>query len=359
MVEITLRSEKVSRILVEPGLLGRLSVESLFAPATAAFVVTDENVSSLYLETAVTQLESAGSRVHSHAFPPGEDAKSPDCLQLLWGEFSECGLDRSSLVAALGGGTVGDLAGFAAATYMRGTRFVQIPTTLLAQVDAGIGGKVAVNHLGLKNLVGTFYQPEAVVIDPRLLRTLPETEIRNGFAEIVKAAVIGDDALFEIMETTEVLPALPDEEMLVEIISRAIRVKVNVVEQDERENGLRRSLNFGHTIGHAMEESAELGEIPHGAAVSAGMALEARLAVRLSLAPPELAQRIENLVRRLGFPYHVGQASPEGIVELLKKDKKTQKGELVFALPRELGRVEIVEGVKPADVLAVLMEAKE
>jgi 3-dehydroquinate synthase len=354
MREITLKVGAASRLLIESGLLASLPVRELLKPAAAAFVVTDENVSDLYLDSATAALEAAGCRVASYTLPPGEKSKSFDSLLALYKLFHEEKLDRSSIIAALGGGVIGDLAGFAAATYMRGTRFVQIPTTLLAQVDAAIGGKTAVNHLGLKNFIGAFYQPELILIDPEVLATLPERELRNGFAEAVKAAVIGDAALFEILEDCGAIPAA---DLLEEIIYRAAAVKVKVVEQDERESGLRRVLNFGHTVGHALEESKALEGLSHGEAVAAGMVVETRLAVALNLAKVKLADRIEGLLAKLRFDTGLHGAAPDDLLQLMSMDKKTRAQKLVFALPLELGEVEVVEDVDPALVRRILEEA--
>lgn len=358
MREIILTVGTPSRVIVKRGLLDRLAEGKLFRPAAAAFVVTDENVADLYLDRLKAGLQATGSQVAHHTFTPGEKLKSLDNLLLLYEHFHKSGLDRTSLVVALGGGTVGDLAGLAAATYMRGTRLVQIPTTLLAQVDAAIGGKVALNHFSLKNIIGTFYQPEAVVIDPAVLLTLQEAELRCGLAEVIKAAIIGDATLLEILEATEALPAMPDDEELEEIILRAASVKVEVVQADEREAGQRRVLNFGHTVGHALESMEEFEGLSHGEAVAAGMMLETRLGVKLGFTDADLPGRIERLIAKLGFK-PAPAAEPERILELIYSDKKTKTRKLVFALPVKPGKVEIVEDVDPAVVLAVLKGAQK
>lgn len=358
MREINLEVGTPSRVVVERGLLDQLTDGKLLSPAAAAFIVTDENVAPLYLQQVKAGLEAAGSQVSHHAFAPGEKLKSFDNLLLLYEQFHGSALERTSLVVALGGGTVGDLTGFAAATYMRGTRFVQIPTTLLAQVDAAIGGKVALNHFGLKNIIGSFYQPETVVIDPLVLSTLPQAELRCGLAEVIKAAIINDAQLLEILEVAEELPALPDDETLEEIIFRAASVKVEVVEKDERESGLRRVLNFGHTAAHALESLESFEGLTHGEAVAAGMVLEARLGVKLGLTDADLPGRLERLIAKLGFK-PVPVAEPERILELMYSDKKTKARKLVFALPVAPGTMEIVEDVDPATVLDVLKGAQE
>jgi 3-dehydroquinate synthase len=358
MREINLKVGAVSRILIESGLISSPALETI-KPSTRLSVVTDSNVAALYLDKVSAGFKSRGFDVHSHILPPGEKTKSFDNLLELYKEFHDRKLDRSSLVVALGGGVIGDLAGFAAATYMRGTRFIQIPTTLLAQVDASIGGKTAINHLGMKNYIGTFYQPETVLADPETLTTLPESELRNGFAEVVKAAVIGDTALFDILENCSELPAVAPAELLEEIIFRAAAVKVKVVEQDEREAGLRRVLNFGHTIGHALEEIKAFEDYSHGQGVAVGMVLETRLAVRLNLAQQTLADRIESLLKRIGFDTGIHDVAVESALQLMSMDKKTEAQRLVFALPRELGVVDVAEDVDPSIVRRILEEAAD
>jgi 3-dehydroquinate synthase len=238
---------------------------------------------------------------------------------------------------------------------MRGTRFVQIPTTLLAQVDASIGGKTAVNYRGLKNLVGTFYQPETVIVDPDVLRTLPEKELRSGFAEVVKAGMIGDAGLFQTLEQQSELPSLENGDLYDDVIFRAATVKAEVVEKDEREAGLRRVLNFGHTIGHALEESKAFAGVLHGEAVAVGMVLEARLAEKLGVASEGVAARLEALLSKLGFQMDLRGALPDHLAQLAYKDKKTKAGRLVFALPVKPGEVLIREDVDP-DMLKEVLE---
>lgn len=355
MREIGLKAGNGSRILILGGLLDGFADE--VRPASQAFVVTDDNVGQLYLEKVVTALQEKNFATATCVFPAGERTKSHTSLLVLYERFLEQKLDRGSIVLALGGGVIGDLAGFAAATYMRGTRFVQMPTSLLAQVDAAIGGKVAVNHLGLKNLIGTFFQPETVIVDPETLATLPERELRCGFAEVIKAGIIGDVQLFEMLENTKDFASLVGSEPLEDIISRSVAVKVRVVEQDECEAGIRRVLNFGHTIGHALEESDAFKNLSHGEAVATGMVLEARLSSRLNLASPALAEKIERLITGCGFEVSLRGASPGSLGQLMLSDKKTRAGKLVFALPVEPGKVIIVEDVKHGLVHEVLMEA--
>jgi 3-dehydroquinate synthase len=357
MKQIDLQVGTGSRILIERGLAANLAAYRPFENAHSAFVVTDDNVAALYLDRTREQLVEVGCSRGSATFPPGEHSKSIESLTRLYECFVDEGLDRGSVVVALGGGVVGDLAGYAASTYMRGARFVQVPTTLLAQVDAAIGGKTAVNFRGLKNLVGTFYQPEAVLIDPEVLRTLPQEHLRNGFAEVVKAGIIGDAGLFELIEKQSTLPSLEDSGLYEEIIFRAASVKVKIVEQDEREAGLRRVLNLGHTIGHALEESKAFAGVLHGEAVAVGMVLEAKLAQKLGMASGDLSERLCSLLEKLGFRLNLKGTEPDRLTKLARYDKKTRAGKLVFALPVEIGNVEIREDVDPLAVKEVLEEA--
>ncbi|HEU4753500.1 MAG TPA: 3-dehydroquinate synthase, partial [Armatimonadota bacterium] len=264
------------------------------------------------------------------------------------------GLDRRSAVVALGGGVVGDLAGFAAASYLRGIDFVQVPTTLLAQVDASVGGKTGIDLPEGKNLVGAFHQPRLVFIDLQTLDTLPEPDYRAGLAEIIKYGVIWDPELFRFLEVnrTAVLAHQPEE--LEHLVARSCEIKAEVVGRDEREGGLRAVLNYGHTIGHAVEAVAGYGRYLHGEAVAIGMAAAGRLAARRGWLPESTAQRIETLIREYGLPARLREPLPVGpLMEAMLRDKKTQSGELRFILARDIGRVEVAP-VAAEDVRAVL-----
>jgi 3-dehydroquinate synthase len=254
-------------------------------------------------------------------------------------------------VVALGGGVIGDMAGFAASTYLRGVPLVQVPTTLLSMVDSSVGGKVAVDHPRGKNLIGAFKQPKLVIADPRTLSTLPQVQFASGLAEVVKAGLIGDPALFEQIEAHGPAP-------LPWIVERAIRVKVDVVEEDPYERGRRAVLNLGHTFGHALELLSEYA-LSHGAAVGIGLLAAARLSARLGLCDPALATRIEGLLARLRLPSSYRGHSAQQVWEAMATDKKRQGKTLRFVLPRAVGDVFVTDQVPQEDVLAVLESLRE
>jgi 3-dehydroquinate synthase len=311
-------------------------------------VVTNPTVGGLYAERALGGLEAAGFEAMLVEVPDGEVYKTLDTASRLYDEFVGAGLDRSGAVLALGGGVIGDLVGYAAATYMRGVPLVQLPTTLLAMVDASIGGKVAVDHPRGKNLVGAFKEPLLVVSDPTVLQTLPDVELRNGLAEVVKAAVVGSPALFAHLEQCGI-------EDLVWIIEQAIQVKVTVVEEDPYEAGRRALLNLGHTFGHALELLSGY-RMRHGEAVSIGMVIAARVAARLGLCDLGLVGRLVRLLERLGLPVSFSGREPAQVWEAMATDKKRRGGRLRYVLPRDIGEVTVSDQVSREVVLAVLAE---
>ncbi len=269
----------------------------------------------------------------------GERSKRLTMAAHLFDQLARAGFDRSSTLISLGGGVVGDLGGFVAATYMRGIRLIQVPTTFLAMVDSSIGGKTGVNHAGVKNLVGAFYQPAAVVADVQLLTTLPDRELRSGIAEVIKTAIIGDATLFEYLE--RYLEALlhRDHRTLVEVVARCAAFKARVVEADEREQGDRQILNYGHTVGHAVEAAAGLGRLTHGEAVAIGMALEATVAHRLGVVDATTVERQNALLRRAGLPVAARRIDRRAFTRALQLDKKIRDGVLRCPLLRGVGKV--------------------
>lgn len=271
--------------------------------------------------------------------PVGESSKSLAVVSRLYTRLARARIDRYGTLIALGGGVVGDLGGFVAATYMRGIRLAQVPTTLLAMVDSSIGGKTGVNHAGVKNLVGAFYQPVVTVADVRMLGTLPERELRSGLAEVIKTAVIGDAVLFDYLEQHLTAVLRRDMAALVEVISRCAAFKARVVEADEREQSERRILNYGHTIGHAVEAAAGFRRITHGEAVAIGMALEARLAQRLGLAAAAVVERQNALLARAGLPTKLGAVNRSAVWRAMALDKKIRDGVLRCPLPVGIGEV--------------------
>jgi 3-dehydroquinate synthase len=278
--------------------------------------------------------------------PDGEASKTLGTVRGLYDSFVDAGLDRHGAVSALGGGVVGDMAGFAAATYLRGVPFVQLPTSLLAMVDSSVGGKVAVDHPRGKNLIGAFKQPRLVIADLETLDTLPEAELGNGLAETVKAGLLGDAALFLQIEERGPAP-------LSWIIGRALRVKVGVVEDDPYEQGQRAILNLGHTFGHALELLSNY-TLSHGGAVSVGLVAAARLSVRLGFCEPDVAPRVEGVLARLGLPTTYRGYTPTQIWQAMATDKKRRDGSLRFILFRAIGDVFVTDQVSQSDVLAVL-----
>lgn len=315
---------RLGELLAEAGVRGRIAL------------VVDEHVFSLWGERVVASLPP--HRVWT--IPQGEASKNLAQAERLWTALAEAGFSRDDCVVALGGGVVGDLAGFVAATYHRGMRFVQVPTTLLAQVDSSVGGKVAIDLPLGKNLVGAFHQPELVVADTELLDTLDPRERWAGLAEVVKAALIRDEAFLEMLEAQ--LPALAaGDEALDEVIARAIRIKAEVVARDERESGLRQILNFGHTIGHAIEAACAYEGPKHGEAVALGMVGSVWLSLRLGLLGREEAERAFAVLER--FPEVDVPADAEAIFEALRRDKKVRDGALRFVLIGPIGNCAIRE----------------
>jgi 3-dehydroquinate synthase len=320
------------------------------APSKRAFVVSVPPVSRRYGGVLQRSLRSAGYRVHRVLVPDGDASKSQRQLSKLWDELVRFGADRSTPVIALGGGVVGDLAGFAAASYLRGVPFIQIPTTILAMVDASIGGKVAVNLPQGKNLVGAFYQPRLVWIDVATLRSLPARQRAAGFAEVIKAAAIKDAKLFERLERdAEGLMEL-DPEVLIPTLTRACAIKAEVVSQDEQEAGLRQILNFGHTVAHAIEKLGRYRGLLHGEAVAIGMLFAARKSEQLGLAPAGTAERIRSLTTRFGLPSELPNHPRKAYLEALRVDKKMADSKIRFVVLRGIGRAETVP-LTPREVL--------
>jgi 3-dehydroquinate synthase len=340
--------------VVERGILQRIAA---FIPKGAGqlFVVTTEDVWRLHGETLRSQFEKNSLKVLF--FPGGEMNKRMAWVEALAEQMMELGADRSSVVIGFGGGIVTDVSGFLAAVFMRGVPVLQIPTTLLAQVDAATGGKTGVNLVSGKNLVGSFHQPLAVLIDPDVLSTLPEREYRAGLFEIVKCGVIRDSQLFALLEKrpAEVLALQPT--VVDELIAAAVRIKAEVVSADEREGGLRRILNFGHTVGHAIESETKYTRLLHGEAVAWGMLAATRLAELLGLLATAPADRIGFTISRYGPLPPVADLSEEHLLARLAGDKKTLQGKVHFVLPVSIGEVEIVSGVEPALIRRAIADA--
>lgn len=326
-----------------------------FSP-TRVFVISDENVAGLYCEVVMGSFREKGFETSSAVIPPGEGQKNLTRVESLYHVMLEAGLDRRSLVVALGGGVVGDVAGFAAGTYMRGIPIVQVATTIVAQVDSSVGGKTGVDLAEGKNLVGVFHQPLAVVIDPETLSTLPDKEVAAGLAEMIKHGVITDEDYFARLEKLGAGLLSMDVETAEEMIVRSVEVKADVVSRDEREGGLRAILNFGHTVGHALEALSGYSRFLHGEAVSVGMVAEAKIAGVLGLCDGEVAGRIASLLGELGLPT-TGEGFAAGeVIEAFARDKKSVGGTARFVLPERIGRVRLgveVEGGALVEGLAL------
>jgi len=321
-------------------------------------VVSDTNVWPLYGARVLESLRGAGIPAEESIMPAGEESKRLETVEGFCTAALEAGLDRSSAIVALGGGVVGDIAGLVAALYMRGVPHVQLPTTLLAMVDSSVGGKTGVDLAGGKNLVGAFHQPSLVLADPEVLATLSQRETAAGAAEIVKAGVLGDAGLFDLVEahSDEVLARGGGN--LLEAIRLAVDLKREVVEEDEREAGRRALLNLGHTFAHALETYLEYRELLHGEAVSVGMVVAARLGTRVAGLGSADAGRIEKVLRSLGLPVELGEANREKLLELMRRDKKTRGGRLRLILPVEIGRAEVFENVSEEEILVCLKECR-
>jgi 3-dehydroquinate synthase len=321
-------------------------------------IVTDTRVGALFESSLCAILAAAGFEPDVHTVPAGEQSKSRSHLDGIHDWLAERRAERTEALLALGGGVVGDLAGFAAATYLRGIPLIQIPTSLLAQVDASIGGKVAIDHPRGKNLIGAFYPPRLVLTDPAVLLTLPDRSLREGWAEVVKHGVALDAAYFARIE--EVVDALLRREprALTEIIAGSVAIKGGVVSEDEREseNGRRQFLNYGHTVGHAIEAVTGYGNWLHGEAVAAGMAFAARLGARAGVTPPELIERQERLLTRFDLPTRIDGLSVSAIMSAALWDKKVRGGRVRWIVPLELGTSAILDRVPDADVRQVLLE---
>jgi 3-dehydroquinate synthase len=318
---------------------------------THAVVIADENVVKTHAVAAVESLHEGGARVDLVKVEPGESSKAVAVADVLWTALARIRADRKTLIVAVGGGVIGDLAGFVAATYMRGLRFVQVPTTLLAQVDSSVGGKVGVNLPSAKNMVGAFWQPLGVLIDTAVLETLPPREYSSGLAEVVKYGVILDEAFFRELEENAPLLVQRDSQALKRAVRRSCRLKADVVEQDEtEETGVRAVLNYGHTFAHALEAVTNYGSLLHGEAVAIGMTCAARLAYALGRVPPEFVQRQEALLQALGLPTQMPAVEPAGVIAAMRGDKKVEHGQLRFVLPARLGHVELVGNISEEDV---------
>ncbi|MDD2729207.1 3-dehydroquinate synthase [Malikia sp.] len=363
-VEIEL-GERSYPILIGSSLLDDPATWAGLPKAASALIVTNTTVGPLYAARLQQALSSHYPQIHLVTLPDGEAYKSWDSLNLIFDALLSRGCDRKTVLFALGGGVVGDMTGFAAACYMRGVPFVQVPTTLLAQVDSSVGGKTAINHPLGKNMIGAFYQPARVVCDLDTLQTLPERELSAGLAEVIKYGPIHDLAFLDWIEAN--LPALRarDPKALAHAVQRSCEIKAEVVGQDEREAGLRAILNFGHTFGHAIEAGLGYGEWLHGEGVGCGMVMAARLSQRLGLLSADKVERLVRLVEAAGLPVRgpqlkhghgegcEGLSNAQRYLRLMRVDKKAEAGEIKFVLVEDAGRA-VVRGAPDALVAEVI-----
>jgi len=340
-------------ITIESGALARLAQVPL--PEDVA-VLSNETVAPLYADALSDQLRSAGKRVLQFNAPEGEAYKSLEWTARAYDALAEFGFTRRGAIVAVGGGVVGDWAGFVAATWMRGVPFVQVPTTLLSMVDSSVGGKTGVNHPKAKNLIGAFHQPSSVTIDPQCLRTLPERELKAGLAEVIKYGVIADAEFFAWLEANIEAALRLDMDALETIIARSCQLKAEVVGDDERESdsiGRRATLNYGHTVGHAIEAVTAYGQVLHGEAISIGMTIAARLAQQLKVCDgaADLIERQTSLFQRAGLPTELPEECDfDRLWDAMALDKKSRSGQVNFILPTRLGHVERVDNVAAAAV---------
>jgi 3-dehydroquinate synthase len=325
-------------ILVGGGLFAALpSILSRFCPAPRYAVITDDRVAELYALKLSRNLHAAGHRTDVFAFSSGEANKTRDTWAVVTDAMLEAGLGRDCAVIGFGGGVPGDLGGFVAATYMRGLPLVQVPTSLLAMIDASVGGKTGVDTPMGKNLVGAFHQPRAVVVDPDLLQTLPDAHLRAGLAEAVKHGAIADAEYLDWIEQSAPALLAGDAEALCRLIVRSVEIKAEVVSGDEREAGRRKLLNFGHTVGHAVEAMSHFALL-HGEAVAIGMVEEARVGERLGITAAGTSARLRRVLTRLGLPTSVPlEFDAAGVIERTRTDKKARDGRVEYALVESVG----------------------
>ena len=351
MQEVSVKlGERSYTIFIGSGALdkaGELARQALGPKAKQVILITNPAVHHLCGNRAAQAFSRAGFRVHKALVGDGERFKTLRTVQSLYGSLIQDRIERSDAVVALGGGVTGDVAGFAAATYLRGVRLIQIPTTLLAQIDSSVGGKTGVNHALGKNLIGAFHQPAAVIVDPQTLTTLPQRQMRAGLQEALKYGIIRDRRLFDRIDRNVELLKGSDPVELVHLITRCCQIKAEVVQEDEREAGLRRILNFGHTIGHALEAASRYRRFLHGEAVGYGMRAASQIAQQMSLLSRDDQQAIDSAIARLGQLPRANSLAVDDIIAATHRDKKAEGGRLTFVLPIEVGRVVMRSDVPP------------
>ncbi|MFA5352862.1 MAG: 3-dehydroquinate synthase [Thermodesulfovibrionales bacterium] len=359
----TVRVELAERsydIVIDRGILPALGQRLREFRFTRVAVISNPTVFGLYGAAVMASLEKAGFQPFPVIIPDGEEYKDYFWSYHILTELLKKGLDRKSCLIALGGGVIGDITGFAASIYMRGIPFIQVPTTLLSQVDSSVGGKTGVNHPYGKNMIGTFYQPKLVWIDMDVLKTLPKRELLCGIAEVIKYGVIWDSSFFSFLEDQREEILNLDPSAMVHIIRRSCEIKAEVVSEDERESGLRAILNYGHTIGHAIETETGYTRFNHGEGVAMGMYLEAKLSAAMGFLESREVERIRAMNDAYGLPSLLPQGlGPERMLSHMYLDKKTEGGRMTFILPEKVGTVRIEKGVNAEAVLTLLKREAE
>lgn len=324
-----------------------------------AAIVTNPKVGSLYAGRLADSLNVAGVESHIITIPAGERYKNLNTVQRVYNRLLDCRIDRTGMVIGLGGGVIGDLAGFVAATYLRGVDFVQVPTSLLAQVDASVGGKVGVDLPRGKNLVGAFYQPKIVIIDTATLSTLPQRELRTGLAEIIKHGIILDSSYFSFVEAELPMIKRLEPESIMRAVAGSCQIKARVVEQDERESGLRAILNFGHTVGHALEAITGYKTYRHGEAVAIGMVTATIISAKMGLIDKQVVDAISKVIQKAGLPLKPrDEISSSNLLEVMKLDKKVIQERLRFVLIKGIGSAFVSDEVTPKVLMDALEEQK-
>jgi 3-dehydroquinate synthase len=349
--------ERSYPIHIGPGLIGQAALFAGHLRSGRAAVITNETVAPLYADAVETTLAACGTRYFRIVIPDGEAHKRWETLDRVYGELLRAQADRGSVIVAVGGGVVGDLAGFAAATYQRGVPYIQVPTTLLAQVDSSVGGKTAVNHVLGKNMIGAFHQPLAVIADTKTLDTLPDRELAAGLAEVIKYGAIRDVAFFEWLEGNVGRLRSRDPDALAYAISRSCQIKAEIVALDEREAGPRALLNLGHTFGHAIETLEGYGAWLHGEAVAVGMVMAARLSARLGRLPQADVNRLEALLGHAGLGIEPPALPVDAWLDAMGRDKKNESGRITLILLDRLGTA-VIEKNAPANELNAFLSGR-
>jgi 3-dehydroquinate synthase len=348
------------QIVIGSGLDAGREARQALGNRTDIMVVTNDTVGPLYLDATVKSLEAAGFKAKSCVLKDGEKYKTAESWMQILTALLEAGFGRDCAVAALGGGVVGDMAGFAAACYQRGVPFIQLPTTLLAMVDSSVGGKTAINHPLGKNMIGAFHQPKVVVAELPTLKTLPPREIAAGMGEIIKTAAICDTEFFSYLEQNCSKAFEHDGEVLSHIIGRCCEVKADVVSRDEREGGIRAILNFGHTFGHALEAFLGFGTWLHGEGVGLGMVIASALSERRGYITHEQFERVKSLVKACRLPTEIPEAmGPDDFIRLMRHDKKVRHGTIRYVLLKHFGEAAVYDDVSDEEVTSLITSMKE